>query len=195
MSGYLPEDAGYESEDQQRWRNYLSGVESADEVITVRSWQYIIEEIDEICIHVISEYPQLRHVSAEDLRQVILLKLQDATVRSKLFGSTRPHGYLVKMVQNHAIDLLRRSRVERKVFHEFLRQRLKRRKSNVPDERVRRLNRELAKLNNEEHMLVEMRFGLGLPIEEIAARLGIGYAAAATRLHRVKEKLRRGMAD
>lgn len=171
----------------------MSGVESSDNVINVKAWQYIIGEVDSISVQVLAEYPQMVHISAEDVRQSILLKLQDPEVRLKLFRSTTPHGYLARMVQNHAIDLLRRSRVERKVFHEFLRQRLKRRKSSVPNERVQKLQGQLARLNNEERQLVEMRFGQSLSIEEIAEHLGITYSAAAVRLHRLKEKLREGI--
>lgn len=193
MSGHLPDEAGFETDDQQRWRNYLNGVDSNDQIINVKSWQYIIEEIDDMASHVLSAYPQLAYVSAEDLRQSILLRLQDLEVRQKLFRSTTPHKYVMRMVQNHAIDLLRRSRVERKVFHEFLRQRLMRRKPSVPNERVQQLHGQLAKLSPEELQLVEMRFGQNLSIEEIAERLEISYSAAATRWHRLKEKLRNRM--
>src|SRR4051812_43147249 len=105
MSRPQPDFGEFETEDQQRWRNYLSGVESNDNVINVKSWQYIIEEVDDMSVQVLAEYPQMVHISAEDVRQSILLKLQDPEVRMKLFRSTTPHGYLAKMVQNHAIDL------------------------------------------------------------------------------------------
>ena len=193
MSNLLPGDGESESDEQQRWRNYLHGVESNDETINVTAWQYIIEEVDEMSVQVLAAYPQLVHVSAEDLRQSILLKLQDAEVRQKLYNASTPHKYLARMVQNHAIDLLRRSRAERKVFHEFLRMRLKRRKPSVPNERVHKLQIQLAMLNSEERQLVEMRYGQNLSIEEIAEQLEITYSAAAVRLHRLKEKLRKGM--
>jgi RNA polymerase sigma factor (sigma-70 family) len=193
MSRFLSEDRDFESDDQQRWRNYLTGVESGDSSISERSWLYIIEYIDEMSVQVLGEYPQLFHVAAEDLRQIILLKLQDPDVRLKLFRSTAPHAYLLAMMRHHVIDLLRRSRVERKVFHEFLRQRLRRRKSSVPDERMQKLQVQLAKLNTDERQLVEMRYRLNLSIEEIAEALGISYSAAAVRLHRLKAKLREGM--
>jgi len=193
MSGYQPEDIGFETVDQQRWRNYLNGVNSTDKIINVRSWQYIIEEVDDMSVQVLSAYPQLVYVSAEDLRQSILLKMQDPEVRLQLFRSTAPHKYLARMVQNHAIDLLRQSRVERKVFREFLRQRLRRRKSSVPDEKVLKLQGQIAKLNPEELQLVEMRLGRNLSFKEISEQLGIKPSAAATRWHRLKEKLRGGM--
>jgi len=193
MSRFLSEDREFESDDQERWRNYLTGVESGDSCIMNNSWRYIIECIDEMSVQVLSEYPQLFHVAAEDLRQIILLKLQDPEVRLKIFRSTAPHAYLLATMRHHVIDLLRRSRVERKVFHEFLRQRLRRRKSSVPDERVQKLQVQLAKLNTDELQLVEMRYGLNHSIEEIAEALGISYSAAAVRLHRLREKLRESM--
>ena len=66
MSGYQPENIGFETEDQQRWRNYLNGVDSTDKVINVKSWKYIIEEVDDMAVQVLSAYPQLVYVSAED---------------------------------------------------------------------------------------------------------------------------------
>lgn len=193
MSGHRAEDVDFETDEQQRWRNCLSGVESSDAVIIRKSWQYIIDDVDELSVQVLAEHPHLYHVSAEDLRQSILLKLQDPAIRLKIFQSTTPHGYLAAMMRNLAIDLLRRSRVERKVFREFLWERLRRRKSSVPDEKVQKLEEQLAKLSGDDRDLVEMRYGQNLSIQEIADALGLSYSATAARLCRLKSKLREDM--
>ena len=64
----------------------------------------------------------------------MLLKLQEPDTQEKLRGSRNPRGYVRASMRNLAIDLHRRSRVERKVFRKFLQLRLRLRKAKASPE-------------------------------------------------------------
>jgi RNA polymerase sigma factor (sigma-70 family) len=55
---------------------------------------------------------------------------------------------------------------------------------------IERLRTELQSLTDEERKLLELRFDRRLSTREIAMELGVGFSAAAVRLHRLIAKLR-----
>jgi RNA polymerase sigma factor (sigma-70 family) len=187
MSQALRED---DDEQQRWWQRFVAMLGSEDRAAYEAVWQVISRDVYGMAVLVLHDLGQASQISADDLSQSMLLKLQEPDIQLRLRGSRNPRGYVRSSMRNLAIDLHRRSRVEHKVFRKFLRLRLRLRKPTVSPQRVHRLEQVLTKLSNDERAMVEMRYGLNLSIEEIAQRLNLTYSATGARLCRLKTKIR-----
>ncbi len=179
-----------DGERQRWWQLFVVMLGSKDRAAYEGMWPVISKDVHDMADVVLYDLGQATKISADDLSQSMLLKLQEPDIQLKLRGSTNPRRYVRVSLRNLAIDLHRRSRVERKVFREFLRLRLRRRETAVSSERVRRLEEVLCTLLDDERAILDMRYSLNLSIEEIAQRLNLTYSAAGARLCRLKSKIR-----
>ena len=92
------------------------------------------------------------------------------------------------MVKNRAIDRLRAKRRVSQLEHDLV-------DANGVGELERQeqwnaLSDALHRLDQEEYVVLMKFYRGGVPIRELADEHGIGYSAMATRLFRIKEKLR-----
>jgi RNA polymerase sigma factor (sigma-70 family) len=140
----------------------------------------------------------------DDVVQDVCVRLHKARVLAQLGSARKPAGYLVTMIRNAARDMIRKRRKSaRELIHlddEFASMFLVARSPNVEPTTVRTqgvsaLQRALAQLSDEDVDLLDQHYALGRDLKEIATAHGTSYSATATRLSRVRARLRRLITD
>jgi RNA polymerase sigma factor (sigma-70 family) len=169
------------------WQDLLNESETP---LSREAWSEIRRRLELVASNVLQTPAPFAPEDRQDLVQETLLKLQDPAFLQRARASRNPGAYLYVVLSNAGRDLLRRRRREREALTELgswpppLLE-----TGDAGQELRRRLRHEIARLPPEPARLLEMRFEEGRTIQEIADELGIGYSAAAVRIHRLSRKL------
>ena len=140
-----------------------------------------------IVVRTLGESPQL---DADDLTQDVLLLLQDPDRLRRLGLVGSPGAYLMVMVRHIALDRLRRAGAQNRLRSALQREAAASSFPTLEDSDASLAAAEVfRRLSEEEMLLVRLRFWEDLPLEEIARRLGLSYAAVAQRLSKLIRRL------
>ncbi len=131
----------------------------------------------------------------EDAEQEILAALFRDLPRFRFRSSFATYFY--RFCRNRAIDLLRKSRREARTVQAAGAAALAAAPAGDPEERVlaredrARISAALARLSEDERLLIAMREGEGMGVEEIAGLLRVPAGTVKSRLFRARERLSR----
>ena len=131
-------------------------------------------------------------IEVDDLAQEVMLRLQSPAALRRLRAAGSAEGYLTVVMRNHLLDLLRRSRLERRWQSAQTSPRAT--PDAPPQEDLITLRRALARLPADDQELILRRFWREQTIAEIANDLGEKYSTVSVRLFRLLRRLERMMA-
>lgn len=143
---------------------------------------------------------------SDDAVAEVIVRLQSSTALQRVARSRHHGAYLYAMLINASRDIRRRNQrrdreesIEPGALADPVPTALERliREENEPDHGrlVMLLRRTLRRLSSEERSLIRQRFWEDRSIREIADGLGVPYATAATKIHRLLIRLRRSFKD
>lgn len=142
------------------------------------------------------EYPRLYRLAysllndAEDSRDVVSGVFADLLDRQKLTADN-PAGYLVAMVRNRSVDLLRHRRVEDEVRQELLREYRVYTSADGHDERISEIRQFIqAELTPQTRRVLGLCYDEKKTYQEVAAELGISVQAVNKHISAALRKLR-----
>jgi RNA polymerase sigma factor (sigma-70 family) len=161
---------------------------SRDEV----AWVLVRREVEAYARHIFAHNSTLRWY-LDDIVQAVILKLQSRNVLRLLRARTSPVAYLIVMIRNTGIDLVREHGKEVRLV-ESLGPRSRTFAAHSPIGSIEQsaiVRKALRILSVDERELIYLRFWGNLSIGDIAARRGAKYSATAVRLFRALRKLRR----
>ena len=131
----------------------------------------------------------------EDALQQVLLKLQSLETMRRLQSAGSPEGYIVVILKNAALDILRKRQTEQRLFRSLENDALYSAETEVSisEDQAATLQQELRSLSPEERWLLRMRFWRGMSIQQLADEMGLSYSATAVRFFRILHRMRAHM--
>jgi RNA polymerase sigma-70 factor, ECF subfamily len=156
------------------------------------AWVEVLRRVRGMAYGMLQTFRGISIEDIDDIAQGVMLKLQSSLVREKLHSSSSAVSYLLTMVRNSGLDLVRSRGLEK----EMLSQVIPREGEMSPlfgadlAETLAALRRILVQLPDDDRLLLELRFEEGYPLGEIADRLNISYSATAVRLFRLLRQIR-----
>ena len=142
------------------------------------------------------EYPRLYRLAysllndAEDSRDVVSGVFADLLDRQKLTADN-PAGYLMAMVRNRSVDLLRHRRVEDEVRQELLREYRVYTSADGHDERISEIRQFIqSELTPQTRRVLGLCYDEKKTYQEVAAELGISVQAVNKHISAALRKLR-----
>lgn len=134
----------------------------------------------------------------DDALQTVLLKFSSPAVLAQLASAESPESFVVSIIRNQALDLLRKRLRESRLtdrLRAFPSPPLSVQPHLETDPRSEALRRAVSCLSESERQLLHWRFVADLSIVEIANRVGEPYSRVAVRLFRLLRRLRSMMDD
>lgn len=172
-------------------RGSLGHIQRDDE-----AWDTVAQWLRERAKVFLLKYPNfLYQEDIEDIVQNVLVKLQSPYTMRRLRAARSVEGYIIVILRNTVIDLVRRRQRERTGLSELDRH-LSARLTPSNDQLAARtvaLAEALKSLTEDEQTLLTMRFWRNLSIREIAAKTNKSYSAVAVNLFRIIQRLRERM--
>jgi RNA polymerase sigma factor (sigma-70 family) len=139
-------------------------------------------------------------IASDELVQDVLVRLQNGSLLQRVSGARQPLAYFFSLLRRVALDKLRQANRASARMQQLsdLSDVLAapdlfssgERPAWVSPQRVKRLREEMARLKPQDQLLLRRRFVENLRTGEIAAEVGMSYAAVAQRLHRLLRSLR-----
>lgn len=156
------------------------------------SWEDVRARLERLARRLLGSKDNRAEASSEDVSQQAIIKLLQAPEGlDRLNALQFPEAYLHTIVRNTIRDIARRKALAAKALERIAQEKQQQALSPASRKQLGELTEEVQQLNQEQLLLLYMRFWEGRSIGEIAAARHESYSAVAVRLFRLLQTLRR----
>jgi RNA polymerase sigma factor (sigma-70 family) len=172
------------------WSQMLKAIQHNDAGPMV--WKELTKRIRSLTEKALRSQNVLEAVSTEDVTQMLLMKIASPQGLTSFIMAESPQAYLSTAVRNAVVDLVRQRGAEARAVLRYLVARSTEEKEPTHQlEKQELIAKVLEGLTQEDQLLLRLKFWEDLSNSEIAARLGVSYSAAAVKISRLLNNLRR----